>query len=51
MDFFQYTIDIGLLNKVIIYYPIPRRSRLAGDRAFSLIEKKLKTNEKFSTHS
>jgi hypothetical protein len=49
--FFQYTIDIGLLNKVIIYYPIPGHSRLSCDRAFSLIEKKLKTNEKFSTHS
>ncbi len=46
MDFFQYTIDIGLLNKVIIYYPIPGHSRLSCDRAFSLIEKKLKTNEK-----
>ncbi len=44
--FFQTLIHKNFLKEVIIYYPIPGHSRLSCDRAFALIERKLKTHEK-----
>ncbi len=45
-SYFLSIIKSGLLDNIIIYYPIPGHSRLSCDRAFALIEKKILVNEK-----